>query len=65
MSKLQKRHFAAVALLERLGLDYVRLEFRGGNRVVYRGWSMPAPVDTNGNSKTVTKHGWIKIPEAK
>jgi hypothetical protein len=62
MSELQKRHAAAVDILAKLGLDYVRLEPQRGDRYTYRAWNAPI-VEHNGQAKTV-KRGRIRVPPA-
>jgi hypothetical protein len=59
---LRTQHQTAVNLLRKLGLDYVRLEFRGGTHCTYRAWSTPTLANHNDdNSRTITRRGWIKI----
>jgi hypothetical protein len=60
VNEAQKLHLAGINLLERLGLDNIRLEQQPDGHFTYPAWNSPI-IAHNGSSKTV-KRGKIKVP---
>jgi len=58
------QHLLAITLLERLGLQYLRLEPATRGRYRYYGWT-PAAYAANGAPPPPPKHGTVKMPNRK
>ena len=56
---IRKQHAVAIDLLQKLGLDTMKLEPERGGYYVYSAWNR-SPVEHNGSAKTV-KRGRIRI----
>jgi hypothetical protein len=62
VNPIRKQHAVAVDLLEKLGLDNIKLEHQRGGHYSYRAWNAPI-VEHNGSTKIV-KRGKIRISPA-
>jgi hypothetical protein len=60
VNQTQKQHAVAIDLLEKLGLENIRLEQQRDGHYTYRAWNTPI-VEHNGSLTTV-KRGKIRIP---
>jgi hypothetical protein len=59
VNQARKLHEAAVNLLNRLNLDYIRLEPQHGDHYRYRAWTV-SPIHTNGSPPVIRK-GRVRI----
>jgi hypothetical protein len=59
VSEIQKRHDVAVDLLQRLGLDNIKLKAEGDDHYAYFAWTKPQ-IASNGQVKT-SKRGKIRL----
>jgi hypothetical protein len=59
VNQTQKQHTVAIDLLEKLGLDNIRLEHQQDGHYRYRAWNTPI-VEHNGSPPTV-KRGKVRV----
>ena len=55
VNQIQKQHAVAVDLLEKLGMDTIKLERQRDGHYTYRAWNTPL-AERNGSAKIV-RHG--------
>jgi hypothetical protein len=59
VNQIEKQHAVAIDLLEKLGLENIRLEQQRDGHYSYRAWNSPI-VEHNGSPRTV-KRGRVRV----
>jgi hypothetical protein len=60
VNQTEKQHVIAIDLLQRLGLDNIKLKAEGNDYYAYFAWTKPQ-IAHNG-SPSIVKRGKIKVP---